>query len=327
MAGSPRRRSFPPARLALVAVVLAPIGVAAAELPDALRPGIHTTTIGGLRIAYHVAGRGPVVLAHPGGPGAEWSYLRMPELEALATVVYIEPVGTGASGSLPEGEAYAVERYVADVDGLREHLGLDDMVLLGHSHGGFVAQAYALTHPDRLRGLILYDTTPTTGPEWQKDVEANLAWFKDEPWFAEATTALAEETSARTDEQMTAIFRREMPLYFASWSARAAEYEPLRQLMHFSVAPSRSATDPSSPSGVGVAPVFDVRERLASIKTPTLVIAGRRDFVCSERFGRLLHERIAGSRLVVLQESGHMGHVEEAKAFASAVGAFLRALP
>ena len=327
MAGSPRRRSFRTAPLALVAVALAPIGVAAAELPDALRPGVHTTTIGGLRIAYHVAGQGPVVLAHPGGPGAEWSYLRMPEVEALATVVYIEPVGTGASGSLPEGEGYAIERYVADVDGLRGRLGLEGMVLLGHSHGGFVAQAYALAHPDRLRGLILYDTTPTTGPEWQKDVEANLAWFEDEPWFAEATAALAEETSARTDEQMTAIFRREMPLYFGAWTARAAEYEPLRQLMRFNVAPSRSATDPSSPSEVGVAPAFDVREQLPSIRTPTLVIVGHRDFVCSEHFGRLLHERIAGSGLVVLKQSGHMGHVEEPKAFASAVGAFLHALP
>lgn len=311
-----------------IAALLASFGAASAETPpDALAPGAHTTTLDGLRIAYHVAGAGPVVFVHPGGPGAEWSYLRMPEVEAFATVVYVEPVGTGASGSLPEGEGYVIERYVADVEGLREHLGLDRFVLLGHSHGGFVAQAYAIAHGDRLRGLILYGTSPTTGPEWQKDVEANLAWFKDEPWFAEATAALAEETSAENDEQFTAIFRRELPLYFANWTARAAEFEPFRERVQLNVAPSHSATDPSSPSEVGVAPVFEVREQLASIKTPTLVIAGHKDFVCSERFGRLIHDRIAGSRLVVLQHSGHLGHVEEPKVFASAIGDFLRALP
>jgi len=321
------RAAAVPALLAIVVVLAATSVATANSQPDALAPGAHTTTLGRVSIAYHVAGKGPVVLAHSGGPGAEWTYLRVPEVEAFATVVYIEPVGTGRSGSLPEGQRYAIERYVADVDGLREHLGLDRIVLLGHSHGGFVAQAYALAHPDRLRGLILYDTSPTTGPEWQKDVEANVAWFKDEPWFADAAAALGEETSARTDEQMTAIFRREMPLYFASWTARAAEFEPLRQRVRFSVAPSRSSTDPSSPSEVGVAPAFDVRTRLGLIRTPTLVIVGRRDFVCSERFGRMLHEGIAGSRLVVLEKSGHMGHVEEPGIFASAVGDFLRALP
>ena len=330
MPGSPRPSSVLSGRLALAAaaVLLAPLAAAAADAPSAaLAPGAHTTTIGGVRIAYHVAGKGPVVLAHSGGPGAEWSYLRMPQVEAFATVVYIEPVGTGASGSLPEGQKYFIERYVADVEGLRKHLGLDKVVLLGHSHGGFVAQAYALAHGDRVRGLILYETSPTTGPEWQKDVEANLAWFKDEPWFADATAALAEETSARTDEQMTAVVRREMPLYFASWTARAAEFEPLLRNLRFSVAPSRSATDPAAPGEVGVAPVFEVRERLASIKSPTLVIVGRKDFVCSERFARQIHERISGSRLVVLEQSGHMGHLEEPKAFTTAVAGFLGALP
>lgn len=330
MSGLVRPGFFSAARLALsvVAAVLAPLVVTAAEAPpDALAPGAHTTTIGGMRIAYHVAGEGPVVLAHPGGPGSEYSYLRMPEVEAFATVVYVEPIGTGASESLPEGRGYDTERYVADVDGLREHLGLDKFVLLGHSHGGFVAQAYALAHGDHLRGLILYDTTPTTGPEWQKDVEANLQWFKDEPWFTEATAALAEETSAQTDDQMSEIFHREMPLYFANWTKRAAEFEPLRGRFRLSVAPSRSATDPSAPNEVGVAPVFEVRERLSSITAPTLVIVGSKDFVCSERFGRILHDGIAGSRLVILPESGHMGHLEEPKAFASAVGEFLRALP
>jgi pimeloyl-ACP methyl ester carboxylesterase len=38
-------------------------------------------------------------------------------------------------------------------------LGQDRVHVLGHSHGGFVAQQYALDHPDRIAGLVLYDTS------------------------------------------------------------------------------------------------------------------------------------------------------------------------
>lgn len=289
----------------------------------AIPPGEHRVAIDGVEIVYHVFGKGPVILGHPGGPGAKWDILRMPLVEKFATVVYIEPVGTGASGSLPDPNGYTIERYVGDVEGVRAALGVSRFVLLGHSHGGFVAQAYALAHPDRLRGLILYDTTPTTGPAWQKDVEANLAWFAGEPWFPDAKAALAEETKATTDDEMTAIFLRELPLYFADWTHRSKEFLAYAASIRFSVAPSKAVTDPSSPDQVGVAPVFEVRDRLRAIKAPTLVLSGTKDFVCSEKFGRLLHAGIPDSRLVLLSHSGHMGHVEEAKAFAGTIHEFM----
>jgi len=297
--------------------------VLAAAAALAIAHGEHRVAIDGVTIVYHVYGKGPVILAHSGGPGANWDVLRMPLVERFATVVYIEPVGTGASGSLTDPNGYTIDRYVGDVEGVRAQLGVDTFVLLGHSHGGFVAQAYALAHLDHLRGLILYDTTPTTGPEWQKDVEANLAWFEGEPWFPDAKEALSEETMAATDDEMTGIFLRELPLYFADWTARSKEFAAYAASIRFSVAPSKAVTDPSSPDQVGVAPVFDVRKRLGSIKVPTLVLSGTKDFVCSETFGRMLHAGIPDSRLVLLSHSGHMGHVEEAKAFAGTIHEFM----
>jgi len=291
-----------------------------------LSPGAHKVTIAGVEIAYHVAGSGPVILVHPGGPGIEWSFDRMPQVEAFATVVYIEPIGTGSSGRLPDPRGFTMERYVGDVEGLRAHLGLEKFVLLGHSHGGFVAQSYALAHQDHLRGLILYDTSPTTGPEWQKDVESNLQWFKDEPWFAQATDALARETSATTDEEITAIFRREFPLYFAEYTARSGEFEPYRARVTLTVAPGKATPDSSASSQVGVAPVFEVRDRLATIAVPTLVIVGKKDFVTSEKFGGMIREGIRGSRILLLEHSGHMGHIEEPGPFSGAIRSFLKSL-
>ena len=103
-----------------------------------LSPGTHHATLNGAALVYHVHGSGPVLVALAGGPGFSWHYLRMPAVEAHATIVYLELVGTGASARLPAAH-YGRARDVADVEALRVHLGLDRIGLLGHSAGGFVA--------------------------------------------------------------------------------------------------------------------------------------------------------------------------------------------
>lgn len=133
---------------------------------DTLSPGTHTLSVHGIAACYHVYGRGPVCLVHPGGPGVFWDPMRMPAVEEQMTVVYAEPLGTGASGRLashPHG--YTRHLYADVLDRLIHHLQQDKVYLLGHSHGGFVAQRYALDHADRLTGLILYEGAPVTGEE------------------------------------------------------------------------------------------------------------------------------------------------------------------
>jgi pimeloyl-ACP methyl ester carboxylesterase len=63
---------------------------------------------------------------------------------------------------------------------------------------------------------------------------------------------------------------------------------------------------------------------LDSIRVPTLVIVGRHDFICGPRWAREIHDRIAGSTLVTLENSGHFGHAEEPEDFARAVADFVR---
>jgi proline iminopeptidase len=238
--------------------------------------------------------------------------MRMPQVEQHMTLVYIEPIGTGASGRLSDPRGYNLDTYARFVDGLIEHLGLEAVYLLGHSHGGFVAQRYALDHPERLTGLILYDSVPTTGPDWQADVMENLGRYADQPWFSDATQALEQENSASSDEEVSGLLQRMLPLYFADYSGREGEFVAMRATIRAFVGPN---------SGVESTP-FDTRGDLASIRIPTLVIVGRYDFICSEKFARILHEGIAESQLVVLEQSGHFGHLEEPQTFARAVANF-----
>ncbi|WP_372346389.1 alpha/beta fold hydrolase [Streptomyces sp. KL116D] len=78
-------------------------------------------------------------------------------------MVYVEPVGTGRSGRLPDARDYTVATYARLLHHVVDHLGQPRVHLsLRHSHGGFVAQQYALDHPDRLAS-----SSCTTPPPWR----------------------------------------------------------------------------------------------------------------------------------------------------------------
>ena len=306
----------------LVALVVAAGMVCAACAPapreDPLSSGDHFVDLPGVRLHYRVEGEGPVLLLHPGGPGMEWKYARMPELEKFLKVVYLDPRGAGASSKPLTPGTYSLDGYVEDLDALRAHLGRERVFLLGHSHGGMVAQAYALAHADRLQGLILCATTPTTGEAWTKDVESSLQEKRSEPWFADAEAAFTEEEKAKTDAELAAIFRREVPLYFYRYEPFRETLEPILRDLHMAVEPLRQFGLEAS--------TFDLRPRLAALRAPTLILAGRHDFVCGPRWAEALHQGIAGSRLVVLENSGHFLYLEEAAAFAEAVRGFIEPL-
>ncbi len=289
---------------------------------DALAPGEHGVTIDGVEQRYHVAGRGPVCLVHSGGPGVGWEYLRMPEVERHMTLVYIEPIGTGNSGRLEDPNHYTLDRYVRHVDGLVGHLGLEKVYLLGYSYGGFVAQRYALRHPERLAGLILYDTSPTTTQDFQVDIGENLGRFAGrhagEPWLADTMAAWQEMSvvtadSNVSDEQLTGIFHRMFPAYLADYAGQQREFAPMLARVRVFTEPG-CAEDPAP---------FDVRGELASITAPTLIVVGRHDAICSPRWSRLLRDGIPNSELAVFERSGHFAHFEEPDAFSRTIHVWL----
>ena len=99
------------------------------------------TTADGRTLTYRREGDGPVLVCHPGGPGFSSTYLAdFGGLGESFTLVFFNPRGTGGSG---RAQTYALGGYVSDLEELRVQLGLEEMNLLGHSHGGFVAIDYA----------------------------------------------------------------------------------------------------------------------------------------------------------------------------------------
>jgi proline iminopeptidase len=279
-----------------------------------LSTGDHWAVIGGKKLKYHVAGCGPACIVH-GGPGMEWTYMRMPEVEKFLTLVYLSPLGSGDSDRLENPTDYTKRRFAEDIEGLRQFLGLEKMYLMGHSHGGMVAQVYAIDHSDRLNGLILYGTTPTTGKEWFDDVVANMKWFEKEPWFPTAAQTFADGAKVKTDGEYAEGFGKVIGLYLYDYGSARDKFDRLLRSMRFTGAPFQGYLAEMA--------TYDAHDRLKDIKAPTLAITGRKDFVCSVKFSEALRDGIPGARLVILEKNGHFGHIEEPKAFATAVEGFV----
>jgi pimeloyl-ACP methyl ester carboxylesterase len=269
----------------------------------------YSFTRNGTTQVYHVAGDGPVMIAHSGGPGVDYSYLRSPRLEERFTMVYVEPVGTGGSQPLPEGATY-VDTYVDFLHAVVEHLDVPRVFILGHSHGGVVAQRFALRYPSRVAGLALYSSTPTTDEAfWEAaalSAAAYAARHADVPEAAEAVAAIEKGDVVLTDDDKTAALAAALPVYFADFWGRRAEFEPLRQNIRSWIVDFDATS-------------VDYRPELSRITARTVVITGRHDFICGGVWAGMLHEGITGSRLVILENSGHFGQIEEPPAFDEAV--------
>ena len=121
--------------------------------------------VDGLRIHYRRHGDvgNAIVFVHGyGGAKEDWSH-QVREFARDHRVLVFDHRGHGASDGPADEGAYTVERLLADTEHVIECAGVDDFHLVGHSIGGAVAQEIALLRPDRVRSLVLCDTTDWFG--------------------------------------------------------------------------------------------------------------------------------------------------------------------
>lgn len=270
----------------------------------------------GRELAYERSGSGPVLVVHPGGPGFSTTYLGdMAGLGDRHTLVILSPRGTGESDRPADRSAYHLDDYVSDLDELREHLGLERMLLLGYSHGGVVTQAYASTYPERVSRLVLAVTLARFGPEQEAAMKAGREKRSLEDWYQDAIAASGVDQESATDDQVRETTMRAMPFYFARFGqAEAAYVDTFR---------SDPLNGDAQRAFGGDMPSLDLRGRLSNISAPTLVITGEDDFICGPVCAHEISAAIPGAREVIVPDAGHMLVFEQRRAFHDEIAAFL----
>ena len=236
-------------------------------------------------LSWREVGSGPPLLCHPGGPGCSSLYFgALPELAAERTLLLLDPRGTGDSDRPTDPSAYDLEDYAADIEAVRGQLGLDRLDLLGHSHGGFVAMAWAGTNPGRVGRLVLAGTAPRFTDVIRRARMDRVASHQGQPYFEDALAALLEQQAGKygSDERLAALYERAAPIL----APLGEDITPVADAFR---AAGLNA-DALKHFNQEIAPTMDLRPLLAQIEAPTLVIAGDRD-----PFGGATVDEIAGA--------------------------------
>jgi L-proline amide hydrolase len=267
------------------------------------------------------SGKLPVLLLH-GGPGATHDYLEpMADLagDGRAVVLY-DQLGNGNSSYLPDAPAafWTPALFKEELVRLAEHLGVADRyAVIGQSWGGMLAMEHALDHPAGLVAMVVADS-PSSMAVWVQeanrlradlppDVQAGLlrheqAGTTDDPEYAELSQVFYDRHVCRVP--MPDCVQRS----FALMASQPTVYHTMN--------------GPSEFHCIGSLRTWDITPRLHEITTPTLLVSGRHDEATPLIVGTI-HDRIAGSRWRIFEESSHMPHVEEPDAFLATVEGFL----
>jgi pimeloyl-ACP methyl ester carboxylesterase len=262
--------------------------------------GIATAPDGRTRLHWESEGDGPPLLLVMGlglSAGAWWR--SVPVLARRLSVISYDNRGVGRSEAF--SHAYTTEAMADDAVSVLDAAGVQRAHVYGISLGGMVAQQLALRHPERVASLVLGATSPGGPRAVRPDAEV-VAFFRRRLRMSQE-----EAASASIEFNYGARCRSE---HFDR-----IEEDLARRLAH--PFPERAYRAQMFAAGL-----HNCYGRLANIAVPTLVVHGRHDRMIPVANAQLIAERIPGSRLRILEDSGHLYPTEEPEVD-KAIAAFL----
>jgi pimeloyl-ACP methyl ester carboxylesterase len=254
-----------------------------------------------VNIAYEIRGDGePLVLVHGlAYDRAGWGTL--PDLLAERfRVVLLDNRGVGESDAPPG--PYTVAEMAGDVAWVLDDAGIERTNLFGVSLGGYIAQEFALTWPERLSKLVLCSAAPG-GPSAVPMPAATVEVFAKYP-------TMEREAGLRMFVENSLGERgvRELP-------------ELVEEIYRYRLGHAPTTEAWVAQATAGATYVND--DRVAQISVPTLVIAGDADVVVDPRNAELLGSLIPGARVEIVPDRGHLLVWEDSPAVARLVTEFL----
>lgn len=253
-----------------------------------------------IQLAYTDTGVGrPVVLIHGYPFNATLWNEQVAALSNSYRVIVPDLRGFGESDSSPA--PVTMERMAQDVVQLLDHLEISRAVIAGLSMGGYVTLAFQKLFPSRVRALVLADTRAQADTEEAKQTRAQ-----------QAEKALAEGMAGIADAMLPKLLTPE------TVSKRPEIVKRVRDMM------LKTKPEGAAAALLGMAEREDHTERLSQIAARTLILVGAEDAITPVADSERMHNEIAGSRLVVIENAGHVSNLEQTNRFNEALISFLR---
>lgn len=270
--------------------------------------------INGAQLFYEIDGKGKPVLTLHGGPGIgdHGDNKKMfASLETKFQFIYYDQRGNGQSEKC-DPATYTHSQYVEDAEHLRQKLNYGKIAVSGGSYGGIIALEYALKYPDSISCMVLRGTAASY--ELQHAAFEN-ALKKNVPGV---TKELLEDLffgRMRDDEDLKQKFATILPLYSLSYDPEKKK-ALLDRKQFFSATHNAFFTREF--------PQYNIRDRLREIAIPTLIMAGRYDWITPIQFAEELADNIPNAKLAIFEKSGHSIHSDEPEKFYRVVTDFLK---
>lgn len=276
-------------------------------------PGERQFICGKMRLHFldwGTSGLKPIVFLHGGGLNAHtWDAICL-GLRAAYHCVALDQRGHGDSEWSPESD-YRATAHLKDIEGLVNHLGLNQFVLVGQSLGGLNAFNYASQYPDRLAGLVVIDTGPNVSVEGGQRIRDFLTATEgvlDPEEFVEKAIAFNPLRDARLLRR--SIFRNIRQLPDGSWIRK----NDMRHLATFGIADR-------------VAEAREIFGRYGSVRCPTLIVRGGTSDIMSDHDAEEFSRRLPQGEWIRIEGAGHTVQGDNPGALLGALARFLARLP
>ena len=269
-------------------------------------------TSDGATLSYVDAGEGQPLLMIPGwSQTAEQFKYQIEELSKQYRVIALDMRGHGESEKVEYG--YRISRLSKDVHEVINQLGLENVVLLGHSMGCSVIWSYwDLFGAQNLSKLILVDQMPfiTSNSGWSpEELEASGAIFDPETLYGTINALVGPDATAVTEGFIGGMVTEAIPAEEKAWIIER----------NFTLPRAHAATLLYNHS------TQDWRDVIPRINIPTLIVSGRVSMV-PWKSQAWIHEQIAGSQLEIFEENEggqHFMFIEGSEKFNRIVADFI----
>lgn len=244
---------------------------------------------GRVRIYWEVNGTGPDLLLVSGLGGGTWSwYGQVPFFQRFYRTIAYDNRGAGRSDA-PQGP-YSIRQFAEDSLCLLDSLNVEEVLVMGLSMGGMIAQEMALMAPRRVKALVLGCTHFGGELRVPPDPQAIQTLMNND---------------GLTCEQ---IVDKNLPLFFSAefMKSRPEALDAYRQVQ---------LSAPEQPVHAFQAQLKAIRshdcsERISGIQAPTLLVTGSRDILVPRENTYLMAEKLPHAEVVVIPGAGHALHVE-----------------